>query len=187
MRREVFGEEANDGASPHTEDDASVDILGSRDAVHASDDHLIRQEANRHGVQAAGHADRSAKKLDLKHVLDVLLLPHGHDVGGDEVDDQAHTDANAGDVERIHEGRPPGVSDLGDRRAEEHSSARSLSKRTEKVRPHSSHVTDIVTNVVSDDSRIIRRVCHQEIHFSASLTLLFRKSVPVGETNTMMW
>mmetsp|Transcript_4008 Transcript_4008/g.7351 ORF Transcript_4008/g.7351 Transcript_4008/m.7351 type:complete len:763 (+) Transcript_4008:662-2950(+) len=153
VRGVVLGNETNDQAGPEANADADsggVPVDGLAADVEVMGKEASRNSPNERSGDSGGH-----KQLDLEASLDISIFLDGSDVSGDEAGEEARKEACNADQDReVHRGVVN--SQVLALSTEDESSARGLSERTEEVGSHSRDVSDIVTDVVSDNSRVAR-------------------------------
>mmetsp|Transcript_3506 Transcript_3506/g.15455 ORF Transcript_3506/g.15455 Transcript_3506/m.15455 type:complete len:639 (-) Transcript_3506:48-1964(-) len=150
----VLGDKADHAARPETRDGAAPSLGGGEVDDGSGDSfdlELGGEEDVGKDVDNHGEDDGGGAKLNLEHLLDVNLLLHGLDVGGNEGADQAHQDTTAGDGDREHEAGPATLSDEGaGLSGDDKRGTGGLGEGAEEIGAHTGDVTDVITDVVGD-------------------------------------
>jgi hypothetical protein len=163
----VLSNVTDDHAGPETAEDAAegqpsggIDVaLGNTLRGRSSESEGIGK--GEHGGDEEGsHDDGGDKELGLEDALDGLRSDHEH--VGEKNRDGGSNDTNGGDDKREVEGI--GRSDeLDGGGGNDESSAGGLSEGTEKIGTHTSDITNIVTDVIGNGTRVLSRVLFETL------------------------
>mmetsp|Transcript_2431 Transcript_2431/g.3814 ORF Transcript_2431/g.3814 Transcript_2431/m.3814 type:complete len:791 (+) Transcript_2431:3091-5463(+) len=169
VRGVVLSDEADEATGPQPGADAAPRLdRGEGDGCSARgalQEELVREEADREHIHGGGEENGSEAELRLQHGLDVRLLLHGADGGGDEGAHQTHQDARGRDGDGEHEAGPPSASDERRGGGGDHQrSARRLCKRAEEVGPHPRDIPHVVAHVIGDGRRVAWVVLGDALH-----------------------
>lgn len=101
-----------------------------------------------------GHKDGRNKELTLKSRLNLNISRNDKEVSSNERGDPRDNQTKREKDKREVKSRPV----VGDGRtrssSNNHGSTRTLSKRTEEISTHTSDITDVITDVVGNNSRV---------------------------------
>ena len=151
LRGVVLGHEANGEAGPESKDDANVAFPSGGGVGLSSelDVGAFKWEHVDGGDDEDGHEDGGDPQLDLKGRLDLL----GWDVG-EELAEEGSDNTNSCHDEREVDGLW-GVAHAGRSGGDDKSGAGGLSEGAEKISAHTSDVTNVVTDVVSNGAWVL--------------------------------
>jgi hypothetical protein len=160
----VLGDEADEETGPETEDDASICLPGAGLVDLAGEGNVegVGEDIDG-GDDHGGHEESGNPELDLESSLDLISSNVS-----EELADERGNNADGSDGQREVDslrGAHHSVGGGGD----DESGASGLSKRAEKIGTHTSDVTNVVTDVVSNSSGVERGV------FGEALADLSRK------------
>lgn len=164
----VISDLTDEETRPETEEDAphGLPVGGSLEAVgHLSVDEggdLADSDAELLGQALPGEEDDEDSgedsgqvELDGQVALDMALLSHLHsgNGGGEEGGDEGGEDTTSRDEQREHHVHPLLVEVIR-HRGDDQSSAGGLSEGSEQIGTHSSDITDVITDVIGNDSGV---------------------------------
>ena len=151
LRGVVLGHEANGEAGPESKDDANVAFPSGGIVVHSSELNVgaICWEHVDSGDDDDGHEDGGNPQLNLKGRLDFVCF----DVS-EELADEGGDNTNCCHDEREVDGIC-GIAHAGRSGGDDESGAGGLGEGAEKISAHTSDVTNVVTDVVSNGAWVL--------------------------------
>lgn len=156
--RVVLGDETDEQAGPQAGADGDGDGVPVDDLGGVSLE-LHRARQQRHGQQEHNERleDRRAPQLNLQRGLNVSVVLNAAEEGN-VGNDERNNHAGRHDQNREQHDGPRERRVRRQRRRQDHGGASSLSETAEQIGTHTGNVTDIVADVVSDDSWVARIV-----------------------------
>jgi len=149
----VLSGETNQKTGPETKHDATVSSpWGCIVCVVSELDHEVFGEDVNNTNEHSGHQNGGDDKLHLELELNGTVIDVSEE-GGDERSTNTNGSNNHGEVSSIS-----GHKNFDGGAGNNKSGAGGLSKGTEKISTHTSNITNIVTDVVSNGTRVKRRV-----------------------------
>lgn len=149
----VLSGDSNDESGPETKGNASeefpsvgVDGLASEGDINSLGESGVEKRDKEDSHEHGGHDE-----LDLKLVL------NSHVDSGEEDSDEGSTNTESGNKEREVDG-VGGLEESGGGSGNDESGAGRLGEGSEEIGAHTSDVTNVVTDVVSNGSGVLRRV-----------------------------
>lgn len=167
VRGDVLGESSDDESRDETEQCAEegVDWSSARDGLSEQSE-LVRSRIREIGseVRDTNEDDSGDDKRDLEGELDLVVGLNLHDVGGEQTDQDADDNTEGDHQKRIHEvadevvaGSSSDQSIAGDHEG----CAGGLCEGAEEIGGHTSDIPDVVTNIISNGSRVFGAVFGQ--------------------------
>jgi len=136
---EVLSDVTNNKTGPETNGNADEDVP-VLDTNNTRNVEGRRKEEESSNKSDRGHEDGRDKKLTLKSGLNLSISRDNEHVGGNERGDPRHDETKREDDKGEHKSSPVVVEIGTDSRSNNHGSARTLSKRTEKISTHTSDI-----------------------------------------------
>mmetsp|Transcript_19298 Transcript_19298/g.64684 ORF Transcript_19298/g.64684 Transcript_19298/m.64684 type:complete len:352 (+) Transcript_19298:1002-2057(+) len=156
MRRVEFGGRPDCEARPEAAGRAQEHVPVGHARLAAHGEWLPRQEGIGHGEGQGRLEHRGEHELALERGLNLRVGARAAARGRREGGCHAGHEARGGHGQREVHGQPP--AEVRGRGGDGHGSAGGLGEGAEQVRPHASHVADIVADIVSDHCRVARVV-----------------------------
>ena len=156
VRSVVLCHEADDEAGPETDCDADASLVPFHGL--AADVKFVGEKEARHGKDERRREHGGDTELDLERtfdgfVLNRIVVGNRHKVRREKVRHEAGDEPGGAEHDGERHRREVDGEVLG-LRAENKRGARGLGERTEKVCAHTSNITDVITDIVSDHSGV---------------------------------